>query len=84
MAESLHLAIVDGDMSAVRQMLGSGDISPDASVRGVGPAPLCVALEHGLDDIAVLLVESGADIYRYKTTVSSAREKVYIRLCAQK
>ena len=34
--------------------------------------------------IHILKIEGPLFIYRYKTTVSSAREKVSIRLCAQK
>lgn len=60
--QRFFLAVVGGDIGIVRQYLDGG-ISPDLKrPNSSGHAPLFLAVSHGHDDVALLLIEAGADV----------------------
>jgi hypothetical protein len=59
--ERFFLAIVEGNVDVVQRYI-KGGISPDIERPNHGDAPLFLAVAHRHDEVALLLIDAGADV----------------------
>ena len=59
--ERFFLAVVDGRIDVVKRYI-EGGISPNLRQPNNGDLPLFLAISHGQDDVALLLIDAGADV----------------------
>jgi hypothetical protein len=57
----LHMAVIEGNLEAVRQHIGSGSDLDEKEPSG-GSSPLITAAVFGKKEIAMVLIEAGADV----------------------